>query len=231
MKYKIVKLSEAIFSVFKNKSIGHCLRINDLPEQECYELCENLSNNEDFKSYVIISNSPDQEKAQKDFLISLDTAIELRNKKANSLCLIFPPGIDVPASLSNTFEVYDIFNFLRNFEEELLQKFNEDVYFLTKRILQQAKYGVLGRDLKSEDVIDFLESVLDAPDVQSIGNSLWKVGLIPDNSDSFMDRLKLNYNCVRDIAKPSKPQLTIRQRLENTKLRKGKFLDELEEFF
>lgn len=230
MKYKIVKLSEAIFSVFKNKSIGHCLRINDLPEQECYELCENLSNNEDFKSYVIISNSPDQEKAQKDFLISLDTAIELRNKKANSLCLIFPPGIDVPASLSNTFEVYDIFNFLRNFEEELLQKFNEDVYFLTKRILQQAKYGVLGRDLKSEDVIDFLESVLDAPDVQSIGNSLWKVGLIPDNSDSFMDRLKLNYNCVRDIAKPSKPQLTIRQRLENTKLRKGKFLDELEEF-
>ena len=163
--------------------------------------------------------------------ISLDTAIELRNKKSSSLCLIFPPGIDVPASLSNTFEVFDVFSFLGSLEIELLQSLDEDTFHLVRRILQQAKYGILGRDLKSEDIIDFLVSVLEAPNIKSIGNSLWKIGLIPDNSDSFIERLKLNYNCVKEIAKPSRPQFTIRQRLENTKLRRGQFLDDLEKFF
>ena len=113
MKYKIQKLSEEISQVFKNKSKGHCLRINDLMENECFELCELLSSNNDFKSYVITNSRESDESVPKHYQISLDAAIELRNKKANSICLIFSPGTDVPASLSNTFEVYDIFKFLR----------------------------------------------------------------------------------------------------------------------
>ena len=231
MNYKIRKLTEAVSESFKNKTDGHCLRINDLLEKECYELCEGLSGYKEFKTYVIESNSRDNSESNTNNIISLDTAIELRNKKSSSLCLIFPPGIDVPASLSNTFEVFDVFGFLGSLEIKLLQSFDEDTFHLVRRILLQAKYGIIGRDLKSEDIIEFLVSVLEAPNIESIGNSLWKIGLIPDNSDSFIERLKLNYNCVKEIAKPSKPQFTIRQRLENTKLRRGQFLDDLEKFF
>lgn len=230
MSYKILKLSQSVSQVFNNKSKGHCLRINDLLESECFELCKKLSDNDKFQSFVITSHNGKEIANENKYQISLDAAIELRNKKDNSLCLIFPPGIDVPASLANTFEVFDIFNFLTGLESEILNTFEEEIYHLVKKILQQAKYGLLGRDLKSEDIIDFLESSLEDPTIQSIGKSLWKIGLIPDNSDTFLERLNLNYNCVKEISKPSRPQLTIRQRLENTKLRRGEFLDKLEAF-
>ncbi len=226
MKYKIKRLAETIAEIFKNKTVGHCLRINDLPEKECYDLCEHLSVFSNFKSFVIVPKNNNISSHQ----ITLDAAIELRNKKTDSLCLIFPPGIDVPASLSNTFEVFDLLDFMRNLENEILRLLDSNINILVKEIIKQAKSGILGRDLKNEDIIDFLESVLNNPNINEIGNSLWKIGLIPDNRENFIDRIVLNYNCVKELAKPSKPQLTVRQRLENTRLKNGDFLDRLEKF-
>lgn len=226
MYYKIKRLSETISKIFEGKSPGHCLRINDLPREDCFRLCEMLNNKKDFNSFIIV---PSLANKKSDFEVTIDTAIELRNKKV-SLCLIFPPGIDIPASLLNTFEIFDLKKFLKLIESELLNKLSDEILYTTKKVLEQSKSGLLGRDLKNEDVIEFLETINENPDIRTIGKSLWKVGLIPDNGDLFIERLKLNYDCVKAIAKPSKPQSTIRQRLESTKLRKGKFLDDLEEF-
>lgn len=226
MYYKIKRLSEAISKIFEGKSPGHCLRINDLPKEDCFRLCEILIIQKEFNSFIIVQSLANK---KSDFEITIDTAIELRNKKV-SLCLIFPPGVDIPASLLNTFETFDLNKFLKQLEPELLNQLINEVYYTTKKVLDQSKSGLLGRDLKNEDIVEFLETINENPDIKTIGKSLWMVGLIPDNSDSFVERLKLNYDCVKAIAKPSKPQFTIRQRLESTKLRKGEFLDKLEEF-
>ncbi len=230
MSYKIKKMAEKIAKILNKKSEGHCLRINDLPESECIELCDILSENINFRTYVVYSNSKDLANNNHSNIISLDTAIELRNKKSFSLCLIFPHGVDVPASLSNTFEVFDLFNFLKEIKNDLINSLDDKIRSIIREILKVAETGLLGRDLKNQDIIDFLEIVSTTKDVNLIGNNLWMIGLIPDKSDSFLDRLNLNYHCVKEISKPSRPQITIRQRIENTKLRKGKFFDELVKF-
>lgn len=228
MSLKIRKLALDLQLIFRNVSVGHCLRIDDLPVQEGIQLCEYITGAENnFSVYILESNlSPF---GNNPYIIRTDTAIEKRNQQKESICLIVPAEANNAAitSLGNSFETFDTSRFLKRLENSLFDNIPATIKDIVKRSITQAKKNT---QLQTEDVVDFLDELLEKPTLENIGNSLWKVGLMPDKGSGFIERLKLNYDSVQQLARPIRPHSTIRQRLEITKLKKGLFMDRLEHF-
>lgn len=90
---KIQRLCDDLVFVFANKSIGHCLRVDDLPLSECIALCDQLRIiKANCSAYILESTS--LKSGNNPTIIRIDNAIEKRNalddqgKKKESLCLI-----------------------------------------------------------------------------------------------------------------------------------------------
>ena len=88
MSLKIRKLAEDLQLIFRNVSVGHCLRIDDLPVQEGIQLCEYIAGAENnFPVYILESNlSPF---GNNPYIIRTDTAIRKRNQQKNQYVLLF----------------------------------------------------------------------------------------------------------------------------------------------
>lgn len=226
---KIQKLSEELQAKFNQVSTGHCLRVDDLPFNECIELCECLKNLPgcNFSAYVLEPNSLPPDK--KDYIISTDVAIEKRNLQQESICLIIPTNTNHSAisSLGNSFENFDTQGFLGRLEKELLTSIPSDIKDAVKKSINQAKKTT---SLQTEDIVCYLNEIYEKPTLKTAGTALWEIGLIPHKTNDFIESLKHNYDCVKMLAYPVRPQTTIRQRLEATKLKKGHFMDRLEQF-
>lgn len=230
MNIKIERLSNDIVSNLNSKELGHCLCIQDLSKEESLLLIKKINETANKIESYIIGESSDLEKHNRDYIISHDMAIELRNRKKNSLCLIFLPGIDIPASLSNTFEFFDSIKFLNNLKNELMNRLDGVINQTVKKVLKQARSGQLGKDLMDDQIVNFLSTIINNPTLKNIGKNLWIIGLIPDNSEEFIERINLNYNCVLEITKPTILHHTIRQRLENAKLKKSTIFEQINNF-
>lgn len=228
MSRKIERLAEELHNIFGRVSVGHCLRVDDLPAKEAIELCTYLSTmTVNFSPYILESDLVQLKDHPK--VIKIDTAIEKRNQQQESLCLMIPSGTTNAAisSLGNTFQGLDITEFFQQLEREFLNEIPKELKKAVKAALKQARER---RRIQTEDVVDFLNAVIEQPTLEQVGSSLWYIGLIPDKSAQFQERLKLNYKCTQALAHPLTPHSTIRQRLEETKLRKNTFMDSLERF-
>lgn len=228
MSFKIRMLAENLQMLFNNVSTGHCLRVDDLPVKECIELCEYLNSLEcNFSAYVLESSFLPSDKGS--YIISTDVVIEKRNLQKESICLIIPTDAKHSAisSLGNSFESFDTQDFLRKLEKEFMDKIPMIIKDAVKKSINQAKKTAM---LQTEDIVLYLNEIHEKPTLEAAGMSLWKIGLIPDKSDDFIERLKLNCSCVKMLAYPVRPQATVRQRLEATKLKKGLFMNRLEYF-
>ncbi|MEK8017645.1 MAG: hypothetical protein VSS75_012305, partial [Candidatus Parabeggiatoa sp.] len=228
MSRKIERLAEKLQNIFGRVSVGHCLRVDDLSAKEANELCTHLSEmTAHFSPYILESDLV--QLGEHPRVIKIDTAIEKRNQQQESLCLMIPSGTANAAisSLGNTFEHFDLAEFFRQLEREFLKEIPKEIKKAVKASLKQAKHR---RKIQTEDIVDFLNAVLEHPSLEQVGTFLWYIGLIPDKSAQFQDRLKLNYECTQALVHPLTPHSTIRQRLEETKLRKNTFMDNLDRF-
>ncbi|MBF0233165.1 MAG: ATP-binding protein [Desulfamplus sp.] len=231
MSRKIERFAEELIAKFNNVSLGHCLRVDDLPINDCCDLCFALADVSSFSFYILSEQIQRDEYSNIDpsKIIKIDQAIEKRNLCEESLCLIIPTGTTSSAisSLGNTFERFETAFFLEKLEKEFLKEIPDSLKQSIKKILKQAKYR---RRIQTEDIVEYLNLILDNPTIENVGTSIWRLNLIPDKSPKFINRLKLNYDCTQALANPIRPQATIRQRLESTKLRKNHFMDQLEHF-
>ena len=229
MSRKIERLAEELQNIFGRVSVGHCLRVDDLSAKETFELCTHLpETTANFSPYILESDLV--RLVDHPRVIKIDTAIEKRNQQQESLCLMIPSGTTNAAisSLGNTFERFDMAEFFLQIEREFLQEIpQKELTKVVKAALKQAKHR---RRIQTEDVVDFLNAVIGQPTLEQVGSSLWYIGLIPDKSAQFQKRLKLNYDCTQALVHPLIPHSTVRQRLEETKLRKSAFMDSLERF-
>lgn len=218
----VPQLVEAIGAEFQHRSPGHCLRVDNLPPETAIRLCSALrgSSPVDFETYILSSGPHSAD------TLRPDQAIELRNRKESSLCLIVPAGLGhvTASSLGNSFANFDLGKFLHATAERLERGFSDDVQLLLRRVRAQLK----GRaSVSQEDLIEFYLQATESPDPASIGRELWRIGLIPDPNEDFVQRLQRNRKCVDAIARPARPQNSAAERLAATSLPDGPFKSRL----
>lgn len=218
----IPELVEAIRVEFNNRATGHCLRVDNLPPEIGDLVCRELRDGAGggFKSYVLSLTGANANELRP------DQAIELRNRKQSSLCLIVPGGLGhvTASSLGNSFATFDLGKFLQMTADRLERAFPDDVQAIMRRVRGQLK----GRaSVSLEDLIEFYLQAKEAPEPALIGRELWIVGLISDPAEDFTQRLQRNRKCVDAIARPSRPQNSAAERLAPTGLPDGPFKNRL----
>lgn len=174
----------------------HAVRVDDVPLDTALQLCSELRKvgHGKFETFVLGDTGGT-------YTLRPDQAIELRNRKESSICLIVPGGLGhvTASSLGNSFATFDLGRFLSETADRLELSFQEDVQTLLRRVKAQLK----GRgSVSKEDLIDFYIRAKQSPDPSSIGRELWRVGLIPDPSEDFANRLQRNRKCVDAVARP-----------------------------
>jgi DNA phosphorothioation-dependent restriction protein DptH len=214
----VPELVEAIRVEFQHRSIGHCLRVDNLTDETAHRVCRELrgSSAVSFETYVLGGSTEEAD------TLRPDQAIELRNRKESSLCLIVPAGLGhvTASSLGNSFASFDLTKFLHGMAERLEHSFPDAVRLILRRVRVQLK----GRaSVSQEDLIEFYLRAKENPDASAIGRELWRVGLIPDPNDDFVQRLQRNRKCVDAIARPARPQNSASERLAATGLPDGPF--------
>ncbi|MBU2600479.1 hypothetical protein KJ849_07895 [bacterium] len=193
---KIQRFTENLQTHFNNVSIGHCLRVDDLPIKECIELCECLNMLEcNFSAYILESTFLPSDKES--YIISIDVAIEKRNLQQESICLIIPTNTNHSAvsSLGNSFESFDTQDFLEKLEREFMDRIPASIKNAVKKSINQAKKTTR---LQTEDMVHYLNEICENPTLKTVGTALWKIGLIPDKTNDFVERLKHNYDLCKN---------------------------------
>lgn len=216
------QLAEAVAGEFVGRAVGHCARVDGLDAEEARALCQLLRARPEvgFRP-CILSPSP-----QSGDEIRPDQAIEARNRKDRSICLIVPVALrdDVPDSLANALADFDLGQFLKNYQDKLHLGLPEPLRNLVRKI---QKYLGGRAAVSTEDLIAYLQELDEDPTEAAAGRSLWRVGLVPDFGADLVSRLGRNRHCVDGIARPSRPQSSPMERLERAGLSPGEFRDRL----
>lgn len=228
---RIKLLAEAIESHFKGTARGHCIRIDFLERVESIAVCHYLLqqfHEPDMAIYVLATHS--QSDLTDACFIMADGAIEIRNRKQERLCLFVPSDLVDAAysSLANSFAVIDgrklYATVLEHVEKQLPDQARQVIKFTARRSSVQASY-----EQRLDFAIKAYELAL-AGDVTKLGLELWRVGLIADARPNFVDFLKSNYNSAISLSRPSRPDATIRDRIQSLKV-DGETVTALARFF
>ncbi|MBI1930032.1 ATP-binding protein [Candidatus Poribacteria bacterium] len=213
---KLSRLVDKLAEELENKEIGHCMRVDHLTREESERAClqlrqKGLAGNQ---TYVLVSEG------DKEIHIASDHAVELRNRKQCKLCLFIPADVLDPAisSLGNAFAPFDIDGFLKQLAKELRQQIPSEL----RNFIQTARGLLIGTSsVPIEDEISYYETVLKEPTLEKAGEELWRIGLVPDLNigDDFHSRLQLNRKCVNLLARPSRPQTSVAERIESLGLK------------
>src|SRR6201986_3767295 len=103
------ELTEQLVEEFNGRDKGHCLRVDNLGLDSCSTLCAQLRRTSTtFQSFVLA------EQPQNDQEVRPDQAVELRNGKDASLCLLVPANLSqvTASSLGNSFSTFAFNRFL-----------------------------------------------------------------------------------------------------------------------
>lgn len=218
------KLVEALAEELAGKELGHCERLDYLSRDEALYACRHLreSASDPVQTFVLGDGGDG------DLGITSDQAIELRNRKGSVLCVIVPADNRDPAasSLGNSFKPFDVQGFLRGLADRLRSELRPEFTEAVRVIRQQFR----GRSRPStEHEVEFLDRVRQCSSVEEIGRHLWMVGLAPDlgDADRMVERLPRNRECVNKLARPSRPQMSVAERVASLGLKPGKVLDGL----
>ncbi len=211
------ELADQIAEEFQNRDKGHCLRVDNLDNDICAKLCTQLRSTAPGFDTFVLSEAPaaDQE-------VRPDQAVELRNGKDASLCLLVPANLSqvTASSLGNSFSSFAFNRFLERVERVLLSNLPQEIGALAGTVRRQLK----GRAaVCREDMIDYLLSLKTSPSPESAGRELWRVGLIPDPDENFPVRLQRNRACVDAIGRPARPQNSATERLNGLGLPEDQF--------
>jgi hypothetical protein len=217
-------LAREILKHFQHTATGHCARVDFLPREEAQAICQHLQTLQQENNLRVYVLANKRQTISDDFTITIDYAIELRNRKEEKLCLFIPTDVvDATASsLSNAFAVIDGRVLYENLLRQLRLKLSEQGQKVVQGVFGQL-LGVL--KISKEQQISFISAVLEREEqgqLDLVGLELWRVGLIVDSrpvigsSDTtFLDFLDNNKRCVRALVHPTRLQASLSDRLQS----------------
>lgn len=217
-------LAREILKHFQRTAAGHCARVDFLPREEARAICQHLQalQRQDKLKVYILANK--RQTMSDDFTITIDNAIELRNRKEEKLCLFIPTDVvdATSSSLSNSFAVIDGRVLYESLLRQLRLKLSEQGQKVVQSVFGQLR-GVLR--INKEQQIGFISAVLERAEqgqLDLVGLELWRIGLIVDgrpltsnNEATFLDFLDRNKRCVRELAHPARIQASLSTRLQS----------------
>jgi DNA phosphorothioation-dependent restriction protein DptH len=155
-----------------------------------------------------------------DGVVNVDQAIELRNRPHFSLGLIVTLGEESgESSLHNTFESFQYADLIERVCRELESNLDSGGF--------DEEFVSYLRDLKPFTVSDvswaqFLLAVTNVGSIASIGENLWRIGLIPDLGANPASRLRKNSIFVKRLSAPPGPSSSTVIRLDRLGLQNAK---------
>lgn len=224
---KIIRLAEAVLIELQKRQHGHCIRIDHLELEECRQACSLLQklSGKDIHSFVLAET-------QDSLHIPVDRAIELRNRKAGRLCIFVPANLQDVAvsSLGNAFSSFPLKSFLKKTAEDLRAELDPSIEPYVANVISQLRSSTR---VSIERLIDYLASVKNEGSFESVGQNLWRIGLIPDLRTDVFDfarAVELNRICVERMVHPVKPQSGLSERITSLKLKPNTIQTALSKF-
>jgi len=217
-------LAREILKHFQHTASGHCARVDFLPREEAQAICQHLQTLEKKQHLRVYVLANKQQTISDNFTITIDYAIELRNRKEEKLCLFIPTDVvDATASsLSNAFAVIDGRMLYDSLLRQLRLKLSEKGQKVVQGVFGQL-LGVL--KISKEQQLSFISAVLEREEqgqLDLVGLELWRVGLIVDgrtvtgsSETTFLDFLDNNKRCVRALVHPTRLQASLSARLQS----------------
>ncbi|QBD82559.1 ATP-binding protein [Ktedonosporobacter rubrisoli] len=216
-------LTKEISKHFKNTSVGHCARVDFLPREEARAICQQFHQVQAGNGIKAFLLQGGQTNADDELSIAADHAIELRNRKEESICLFVPMDIvDATASsLGNSFALIDGRTLYDSLLKQLRARLSNQAQRIVQGVFNQLR-GIL--KVSKEQQISFVSALLERDEqhqLEQAGLELWRVGLIADgqsvlgeNEAAFMEALDNNKRCVRALVYPGRLQASLPERIQ-----------------
>ena len=199
-------ISGELATQFNAVSAGHCVRIDDVADRDVEALVNAVKLR--LPGFDVWSLEP----ASKSGLsISIDQAVELRNRKKRPLMLLVSSGrADAASSLDNSFERVPMSSLLGATADALEAELESSEVAEVITAIRQLRR----KSYSSEAWVNFLAALLEDSTFENAGRQLWQVGLLPDaGTSSIAERIADNARVVQAISAPSRPSSTISERL------------------
>ncbi len=205
-------------------SVGHCMRIDEVSNEDASELASGISAhvNEELEVYAL-------GEALDHGVITVESAIALRNDKSGRLVLVVPTQMGHAASsLDNSFERIELAGLMEQAADEIERTLAESPVASHLRTLKRR----LRRSRKPEAWAMFLAELVSGDSARLFGPSLWIVGLIPDFGpvSDVVDRLERNVAVTRAIAHAPRPTSSPDDRLADAGVSPGDVTTRLARF-
>lgn len=206
---------------FENASAGHCMKITGLGVLELEYLWNIIQDEHKHLDLFIVS----EDEITDNKYISATKLIELRNKQDKPLLILIPSNSRTAAedSYGNaTFKEISLEGIENELVDKLIDEIPDDIYdVISSDIIEYL-------DPTNSEIIDYLIAVAgDKYEVDSIGNSLFHLSLIPDNillnhKEKIRSRLNFNRESVELLSAFNKPlyDRIADLRLENDSIQK-----------
>jgi hypothetical protein len=218
-------ISSSIVAHMDTKETGHCLRIDNINLSDAQLVARTIRDSDpEFEIWILRDDS----EIESDLDIDTGDAVYKRNLKKTSLVLLVPAGQAVAASLENSFEIVYLTDFLEKAKEDFREQLNNsEIGNVVQQVLRaRSKRAIL------DDQVIFLATIMDSPNLATIGQELWRVGLIPDlDEDHLVGHIGSNKIAADALASPTRPVAGVLDRLTNAGLRDGAIKMQLQFYF
>lgn len=228
---RIELLTDDILTRFKGTQIGHCARVDFLAAAEAEDICQHITNQQLDQTVIAhILTKQDLLLNTSSIYITVDKAIELRNRKQERLCLFVPADLVDAAysSLANSFAIIDG----RELHTRILRRVMAQLPVKAAQFVRATFSQLRGSLSVSDDQkLDFAIAILkcvEAMKMDRAGFELWRVGLVVDatvgaliNSASptdLEDKLEQNRRSTLALSRPLKIDATTRERIQSLKV-------------
>ncbi len=223
---RVELLAQAVMDQIAKVEIGHCARVDFIGraevEQVSQQLLQIMPPKKRFAVHILTTTQKAQT-AVNSLSITADRAIEIRNRKEQSLCLFIPDDLLEAgySSIANSFALIDgraLYASVLRKAQRLLTQTSLDGSARVKAVFAQLR-GMPG--LSDERRLDFaLTAYRHAVNgkLEQLGLELWRVGLIADARADFEKYLLSNRHCTLAIAKATRPDSTLRERVQGLKV-------------
>ncbi|WP_151084524.1 helicase HerA domain-containing protein [Nocardioides cynanchi] len=213
-------LASRIVASVRGAEAGHCVRVDDILEEDAFALAALVRQEVDAaKVRIAVLAVQDQEDA-----VTVESAVGIRNDKTHAFVLMVPPGLaHAASSLDNSFErlplVRELEEVATRLKHEVASRWPELPVTL---VLRRSRVPIEAR-------LDFLAAVLESEDSADFGKELWRVGLIVDTSEPPQLRANLDRNAdlVAQVARPAVATATVRERLRKARVAQGEVFEKL----
>jgi hypothetical protein len=223
----LIQLALTLTRRLSEAEVGHCMRVDHLaPEDAATVVADAVSHLTGDRSLLRLLVA---ERGSHEFGISVEEAVELRNRKQFRLCLVVPAGFSDAAvsSLGNSFAQFDVGGFFRDEATRILEELPGAERQAARRV-RDMLHGPT--EIAPEHWADYLARVKKEVGLEAMGLALWRVGLIPDAGEDFLSRLPENRACVMKVAQSRRPHTSASERLDDVGFVMGEVRTELLEF-